>query len=77
MSDEYDHVSRGKLKLKTDGEIKKKKKKKKDKQLKDEIKNTSSECVEIASGSSGFERPLTKAEISFKKMQEKMVSLQY
>lgn len=74
MSD-YDCVARGKLKLKSDGEIKKKKKKKdKDKEkIKEKIEKVSSDTIEIKSPSSSG-RQLTKAEISFKKMQEKMVS---
>lgn len=76
MSDEYAKVARGKLKLKTDGEISKKKKKKKDKEKeRDKIANVDRSTVEIVpqeSSSSG--RKLTKAEISFKKMQDKMVS---
>ncbi|EAT38322.1 AAEL009779-PA [Aedes aegypti] len=79
MSDEYEHVSRGKLKLKSDSDIKKKKKKKsKDKEkLREKVEKTLEE-----SGTSSREqdrsqappsgRVLTKAEESFKKMQEKM-----
>ncbi|XP_019552154.3 protein FAM32A [Aedes albopictus] len=83
MSDEYEHVSRGKLKLKSDSEIKKKKKKKsKDKEkLREKVEKALVE-ESHGSGSSGGEqgrsqgappgRVLTKAEESFKKMQEKM-----
>lgn len=72
MSDEYAKVARGKLKLKTDGEISKKKKKRKDKDREsDAVANIDRETIQI-SESSG-ERKLTKAELSFKKMQDKMV----
>jgi protein FAM32A len=73
---EYECVARGKLKLKSDGEVKKKKKKKdKDKELtKEKIEKVSSETIEIKSPSGSSGRQLTKAEVSFKKMQEKMVS---
>lgn len=74
MSDEYAKVSRGKLKLKTDSEIFKKKKKKSKKTKDDDRVIVDKDTVEIASqeaSSSG--RSLTKAEISFKKMQDKMV----
>lgn len=87
MSDEYEHVSRGKLKLKSDSEIKKKKKKKsKDKEkLREKVEKALVE-ESHGSGSSGISeqgrsqgappgRVLTKAEESFKKMQEKMVRL--
>ncbi|XP_055710353.1 protein FAM32A-like [Phlebotomus papatasi] len=71
--DEYSHVSRGKLKLKTDGEIKKKKKKKKDKEkLKEKLQTAAIEDVTAAGNPSGTtQRVLTKAELSFKQMQEK------
>lgn len=74
MSDEYAKVSRGKLKLKTDGEISKKKKKRKDKEReREKIANFDSSTVEITQPeSSSTERKLTKAEQSFKKMQDKM-----
>lgn len=77
MSDEYAKVSRGKLKLKTDGEISKKKKKKKDKDReRDKIVNIDRSTIEIVpQESSSTGRKLTKAEESFKKMQDKMVSL--
>lgn len=77
MSDEYAKVSRGKLKLKTDGEISKKKKKKKDKEKeREKIANSDSSTIQINSEqeSSSTTRKLTKAEMSFKKMQDKMVS---
>lgn len=74
MSDEYAKVSKGKLKLKSDSEISKKKKKKKDKDReREKIANTSSETINIAPETSTG-RKLTKAEQSFKKMQDKMVS---
>lgn len=74
--DEYSYVSRGKLKLKTDGEIKKKKKKKKDKEkLKEKLQTAAIEDVAAAGNPSGTtQRVLTKAELSFKQMQEKTVS---
>jgi len=69
MSDEYAKVSRGKLKLKTDGEISKKKKKKKDKEKElEKIAQIDSSQIEIRQET----RKLTKAEESFKKMQDKM-----
>jgi protein FAM32A len=74
MSDEYAKVARGKLKLKTDGEISKKKKKKKDKEREREAAaNVDTSTIQIVEPSS-YERKLTKAEQSFKKMQDKMVS---
>ncbi|XP_062546695.1 protein FAM32A-like [Armigeres subalbatus] len=79
MSDEYEHVSRGKLKLKSDSEIKKKKKKKsKDKE---KLREKVEKSLEQSGGSSAEQartqaapvgRVLTKAEESFKKMQDKM-----
>lgn len=75
MSDEYAKVSRGKLKLKTDCELSKKKKKKKDKHREQEkIANIDRSTIEIVQPeSSSTQRQLTKAEMSFKKMQDKMV----
>ncbi|XP_055526637.1 protein FAM32A [Wyeomyia smithii] len=82
MSDEYQHVSKGKLKLKCDAEIKKKKKKKsKDKEkLREKLEKTmeqssggSSNTTSSSQGqpqASG--RILTKAEAAFKNMQDKM-----
>lgn len=78
MSDEYDCVARGKLKLKTDSEKKKKKKdKKKDKQkLERGAQQMSEEFLE-----SRYAEPaapaskMTKAELAFKKGQEKMVRI--
>ena len=68
MSDEYAKVAKGKLKLKTDGELSKKKKKKRDKEKeREKIAN-----VEISTVQQSV-RKLTKAEESFKKMQDKMV----
>jgi protein FAM32A len=74
MSDEYAVVNKSKLKLKCDSEIKKKKKKKDKEKLKEQAEMT------IESSSSGQPRPpqgrpLTKAEESCKKMQEKIVSI--
>jgi protein FAM32A len=77
MPDEYAKVAKGKLKLKTDGEISKKKKKKKDKERekeRDKVAYTDSSTVQIGEPSN-YERKLTKAEQSFKKMQDKMVTI--
>lgn len=71
MSDEYAQYTKGKLKLKTDSEISKKKKKKKKSSKKDEeekIANTSKDTIQIRAD----EERYTKAELSYKKMQEKM-----
>lgn len=80
MSDAYDFVAKGKLKLKTDGSIKKKKKKKsKDKDKEKEAYQKALEEDRIASqqqSSSSGERKLTKAEQAFKIQQEKMVKLE-
>jgi protein FAM32A len=71
MSDEYAKVARGKLKLKTDGEISKKKKKKKSKDKeKEAIASIDRETIEVREPGT----TLTKAEQSFKNMQDKMVS---
>lgn len=71
MSDEYEHVARGKLKLKTDSnKISKKKKKKKDKKEREKLELELEERQHIPQAPS---RQMTKAELSFKKMQEKMV----
>ncbi|CRK92384.1 CLUMA_CG005924, isoform A [Clunio marinus] len=74
MADEYAKVARGKLKLKCDSEISKKKKKKKNKEKEREmIANTDKSTIEIVQAQDvSTERKLTKAEISFKKMQDKM-----
>ncbi|XP_059617678.1 protein FAM32A [Phlebotomus argentipes] len=72
--DEYSHVSKGKLKLKSDGEVRKKKKKKKDKEkMKEKVQTAIAEGSTGSTGSAsgGSKRVLTKAEMSFKKMQEK------
>lgn len=84
MSDEYQFVSKGKLKLKCDSEIKKKKKKKsKDKEkLREKVEKSFEQSGGSDSGNGQSNhsqqkapgRVLTKAEESFKKMQEKMVS---
>lgn len=75
MSDEYDHVARGKLKLKTDsGKITKKHKKTKTKKEKcPDISHVPSNKSEVKI-SEAPNRQLTNAEIAFKKMQVKMVS---
>lgn len=72
MADEYASVSRGRLKLKTDSEISKKKKKKKSKDKEREmIEKTSTETIQIVPTSSESAR-YTKAELAFKKQQEKI-----
>lgn len=74
MSDEYEQVARGKLKLKTDSS-KISKKKKKDKKNREKMERQSEEYNEkIQNIPQAPVRQLTKAELSFKKMQEKMVS---
>lgn len=76
MADEYAKVSRGKLKLKTDGEISKKKKKKRDKEKEREmVSNFDPSTVQVSESTASSERKLTKAEESFKKMQDKMVRI--
>lgn len=76
--DEYDVVARGKLKLKhnVDSQIKKKKKKKsKNKEKERLMEKQLAEKAQTHSDSSNDApiRQLTKAELAFKKMQEKMV----
>lgn len=80
MSDEYDVVARGKLKLKSDSKISKKKKKEKKKRekLERELNKKTNTCkYEEDKVPKAPERKLTKAELSFKKMQEKMVNIFY
>lgn len=81
MSDSYELVARGKLKLKTDTESSKnKKKRKKDKKKERERldrgvrqeQETYDEEQRIAAAPKI--QQMTKAELSFKKMQEKMVN---
>lgn len=81
MSDAYDLVARGKLKLKTDCESSKnkKKRKKEKKRERDRLERgvrqeqeTYDEEQRIAAAPKV--QQMTKAEMSFKKMQEKMVS---
>ncbi|XP_020810556.1 protein FAM32A [Drosophila serrata] len=83
MSDEYACVAKGKLKLKNDSDLKKKKKKHKSKDKeKHELQKSCVEqqLTEVAatsssnsiSGTGGYERKLTKAELASKKQQEKM-----
>lgn len=77
MSDEYEHVARGKLKLKTDSnKISKKKKKDKKNREKLELEHGNHQHADTLNGSQSAapRRTMTKAELSFKKMQEKMVS---
>lgn len=73
MGDEYDLVARGKLKLKTDSEKKKKKKdkKKEREQLERGVKESIEETRDNGK-SNGLK--MTKAEMAFKKQQEKMVN---
>ena len=73
MSDEYAKVARGKLTLKTDGELSKKKKKKKSKD-KEALANIDRETIQIKETGG---RTLTKAEQSFKNMQDKMVKIEH
>lgn len=71
MSDEYAQCTKGKLKLKTDGEISKKKKKKSSKKKSEEkIAQTSKDTIQLSSSSR--EERFTKAELAFKQMQDKM-----
>uniref|UniRef100_A0A1Q3FBB3 Putative nbp2b protein n=1 Tax=Culex tarsalis TaxID=7177 RepID=A0A1Q3FBB3_CULTA len=80
MSDEYEYAARGKLKLKCDSDIKKKKKKKSKDKDKEKLREKVKKSLEQSGGSSSQNqqqvkptgRVLTKAEESFKKMQEKM-----
>lgn len=80
MADEYEHVARSKLKLKTDSnKISKKKKKDKKKREKlerelDQEQHYNREKIDNAPQAPV--RSMTKAELSFKKMQEKMVNIQ-
>lgn len=76
MSDDYEHVARGKLKLKSDSsKISKKKKKDKKNREKLEREHEIHQHNETLNGiqSTAPGRTMTKAELSFKKMQEKMV----
>uniref|UniRef100_A0A182PBL1 Uncharacterized protein n=1 Tax=Anopheles epiroticus TaxID=199890 RepID=A0A182PBL1_9DIPT len=84
MADEYQHASRTKLKLKNDSETKKKQKKKDKKKEKEKIfravqNETGREQQQhqqkqptSSTSASTQGRVLTKAEESFKRMQEKM-----
>lgn len=74
MSDEYEHVARGKLKLKTDSNKISKKKKKKDKKEREKLELELEERQHIPQAPT---RQMTKAEQSFKKMQEKMVRIEF
>lgn len=76
MSNEYDLVAKGKLRIKSDSscEIKKKKKhKKKDKEKLERVADQL-EMSESTPTDSCKKLNMTKAEMAFKKMQEKMVS---
>lgn len=90
MSDEYGSVARGKLKLKSDGSGDIQKKSKKKRRDKDKLKSSAEQSIreemsesQAATGgrtdgpasSSASRRTLTKAEVAFKQMQEKTVSL--
>lgn len=76
MSDEYEHVARSKLKLKTDSSkiSKKKKKDKKNREKLEREHEQHKEALKDVQSSAAPRRTMTKAELSFKKMQEKMVS---
>lgn len=79
MSDEYEHVARGKLKLKTDSSKVSKKKKKKDKKNREQMEReheTNYSDEKLNNIPQAPVRTMTKAELSFKKMQEKMVSIE-
>lgn len=80
MSNEYDNVARGKLKLKTDSNKISKKQKKKDKINREKVEGELNENANAYKYEEDKyprlpQRKLTKAELSFKKMQEKMVYL--
>ncbi|CAD5119210.1 DgyrCDS7842 [Dimorphilus gyrociliatus] len=66
MSDDYENVSKGSLKLKNDHGIKKKKKKKKSKELKEEIKRTK----ELDYTESDYVETKTKAELAYERIQK-------
>uniref|UniRef100_A0A182IXT5 Protein FAM32A n=1 Tax=Anopheles atroparvus TaxID=41427 RepID=A0A182IXT5_ANOAO len=78
MSNEYQHVSKSKLMLKNESEIKTKRSKKHKKKDKEKLiravmeEPPRTEKDQQAQASTGKTRVLTKAEESFKKMQEKM-----
>lgn len=75
MSDEYDNVARGKLKLKTDSNKVSKNKKKKDKKDREMVEREIEEQMrKAASAEQPQSRTMTKAEMAFKKMQNKIVS---
>lgn len=76
MADEYEHVARSKLKLKTDSSkiSKKKKKDKKNREKLEREHEQQREALNDSQSSAAPRRTMTKAELSFKKMQEKMVS---
>lgn len=74
MSDEYEQVARGKLKLKSDSSKISKKSKKKEKKNREKMEREAYEYNEQMKNSQQEPvRQFTKAELSFKKMQEKMV----
>lgn len=76
MSDEYDYVTRGKLKLKTDSNKVSKKKKRNDKKDREIIEREIEEQMRKAASSAQPQKlTMTKAEMAFKKMQAKIVSI--
>lgn len=76
MSDEYEFVSRGKLKLKTDSNKVSKKKKKNDKKDREMVEREIEEQMRKAASSAQPQKlTMTKAEMAFKKMQAKIVSI--
>lgn len=81
MADEYEYVARGKLTLKTDSSKVSKKKKKKDKKNREKFERELEEQMskyEQNSSSQPSQRPtMTKAEMAFKKMQDKIVSIRF
>lgn len=76
MSDEYDNFTGGKLKFKTDSNKVSKKKKKKDKKDREMIEREIEEQMRKAASSDQPQKlKMTKAEMAFKKMQNKIVSI--
>lgn len=73
--DPYEHVSKGKLKLKGDSGVNKKKKKK-DKKILGQISKTKEmEPSEEKQVNNSNEKKKTNAELAYQKMQEKMVRI--
>lgn len=73
--DPYALVSRGKLKIKGDQVVKKKKKKDKEKKLLEQVKVTANEGKIEEENEISSDSKKTKAELTFIKMKEKMVSI--